>query len=195
MALQRIASLCLICWLSMGGSEAVAEPLHADFTIPESYPKDYIFSLISMNQAIGLSHQELEGHLNSPGLSYQHRLTHPWVVSVGYRPQSFINRRLQRPLSLLTFSNATQRIMRLYHPFYLLVGTEVLYLIPVQKINPPIEKDPNFTTEIGLGARLSLWYLWSQNNLVFFDFERWRGTKTDRLHGMTLSLGLGWGFH
>jgi hypothetical protein len=165
-----------------------------DTTIPESYPKDYIFALYSHNVPVGPSQTELRTHQNSPGFAYQHRLGHPWVVSVGYRPQAFINKQQNRPTSLLTVFNATQRLFRLYHPIYALAGTEVLYLIPVQKLNPPITKDADFSTEIGIGAIGSLWYLMSQNSILALDIQRWRGTKTDRLHGVSMTIGLGWGF-
>ncbi len=178
----------------LGATSARAQTEYDELTIPESYPKDYIFALYSHNEAIGPSQSELKTHLNSFGFAYQHRLGHPWLVSVGYRPQSFINRKAQRPVSLMTFFNSTQRMIRLYHPFYLLAGTEILYLIPAQKLNPPITKDADFATEIGVGLQTSLWYLISQNSVLSLDLQRWRGTKTDRLHGISVNLGLGWGF-
>jgi len=163
-------------------------------TIPESYPKDYIFALYSHNEPTGPSQSELNTHINSFGISYQHRLGHPWVVSVGYRNQSFINRKENRPTSLMSVFNTTQRVFRLYHPLYFLAGTEILYLIPVQKINPPITKDADFSTEIGIGVQASVWYLVSQNSAISLDLQRWKGTKTDRLHGISITLGIGWGF-
>jgi len=173
---------------------AIADSKYDDLTIPESYPKDYIFALYSHNAPVGPSQSELRTHENSFGISYHHRLSHPWVVGVGYRAQSFINREQDTPLSLLTFFNSTQRLFRLYHPLYALAGTEILYLIPVQKLNPPITKDPDFSTEIGVGICGALWYMMSQNSILSFQGERWRGTKTDRLHGVSWTLGLGWGF-
>jgi hypothetical protein len=163
-------------------------------TIPESYPKDYLFALYSHNLPVGPSQSELRTHQNSPGFAYRHRLGHPWVVSVGYRPQAFINKQQNRPTSLITVFNTTQRLFRLYHPIYALAGTEFLYLIPVQKVNPPITKDADFSTEIGIGAVASLWFLMSQTSALALDIQRWRGTKTDRLHGVSMTLGLGWGF-
>jgi hypothetical protein len=173
---------------------SAADSTFEDMTIPESYPKDYVFALYSHNEPVGPSQSELRTHQNSPGFAYMHRLGHPWVVSVGYRPQAFINRAQNRPLSLITVFNSTQRMFRLYHPFYALAGTEILYLIPVRKVNPPITKDADFNTEIGIGAAGSLWYLMSQNSVLALDVQRWRGTKTDRLHGVSMTLGLGWGF-
>lgn len=173
---------------------AAAEDQFDEMTIPESYPNDYVFALYSHNEPVGPSQSELGTHQNAPGFAYQHRLGHPWVVSVGYRQQAFINRLQNRPMSLISVFNSTQRLFRLYHPFYVLAGTEILYLIPVQKANPPITKDADFSTEIGVGAVASLWYLMSQNSILMLDAQRWRGTKTDRLHGVSITLGLGWGF-
>ncbi|MCX6130877.1 MAG: hypothetical protein NTX25_17695 [Proteobacteria bacterium] len=186
--------LLLFFWLSSFSHCALAQNFYEELTIPESYPKDYILGQISSNLPTGNGKKELLAHLNSPGFVYHHRLAHPWMVSVGYRPQSFIKQGDHQPISLMTLSNTTQRIFRLYHPFYFLAGTEILYLIPVLKINPPMVKDPDFATEIGVGARVSLWYLLSQKSILVLDVERWRGTKTDRLHGISVSFGLGLGF-
>ncbi|HYX32040.1 MAG TPA: hypothetical protein VE954_02925 [Oligoflexus sp.] len=195
MTLHPVWSFLIISILGMVATRSsAADSTYDDMTIPESYPNDYIFALYSHNEPVGPSHSELRTHENTPGFSYQHRLGHPWVVGVGYRSQAFINRQQNRPVSLLTVFNTTQRLFRLYHPFYALAGTEILYLIPVQKLNPPITKDATFSTEIGIGAAASLWYVMSQNSVLALDLQRWRGTKTDRLHGVSMTLGLGWGF-
>jgi hypothetical protein len=195
MALHPIFSFIIILAISLVSFQAApARAQYDELTIPESYPKDYIFALYSHNDPIGPSKSEFKTHIDSFGISYQHRLGHPWVVSVGYRNQSFINRKENRPTSLMTVFNTTQRVFRFYHPLYFLAGTEILYLIPVQKINPPITKDPDFSTEIGVGLQASVWYLVSQNSALSLDIQRWKGTKTDRLHGVSMTLGLGWGF-
>jgi hypothetical protein len=195
MTLHSIWSFLIISSLGLFAARlSAADSTYDDTTIPESYPKDYIFALYSHNEPVGPSQSELRTHQNSPGFAYMHRLGHPWVVNVGYRSQAFINQAQNRPVSLITVFNSTQRMFRLYHPLYALVGTEILYLIPVQKANPPITKDADFSTEIGIGAAGSLWYLMSQNSVLALDVQRWRGTKTDRLHGVSLTLGLGWGF-
>ncbi len=196
MTLHSVWSFLIISSLGLltARLSAADSTSYEDTTIPESYPKDYIFALYSHNEPVGPSQRELRTHLNTPGFAYMHRLGHPWVVNVGYRSQAFINQSQNRPLSLITIFNSTQRMFRLYHPFYALAGTEILYLIPVQKANPPITKDADFSTEIGVGVVGSLWYFMSQNSVLALDVQRWRGTKTDRLHGVSMTLGLGWGF-
>lgn len=160
-------------------------------TIPDSYPKDYLFILHSHNEPLQPAKQYFASHQSRSGFAYMHRLSFPWIVSVGARSQAFMNRSTQIPTSILTLFNSTQRVYRLYHPLYLLLGTEIEYLIPFRKLNPPLAKDPDFNTEIGLGAKASLWYLLSTQWVISGEISRWRGTKTNRLHGMSLSLGVG----
>ncbi len=165
-----------------------------ELVLPAQYPKDYLWLYYSQNTPTSHSTDELQAHLDTFGISYQHRLKHPWIVSVGYRPQSFISKRQNTPTKLLTFFNSTQRIFRLYHPVYFTVGTEILYLVPVQKLNPPMTKDRYFATEIGIGIQSSLWYHFSEQYLLAFDLQRWRGTKTNQLHAWSLSLGIGYAY-
>jgi hypothetical protein len=195
MILHSVWSFLIICVLGFLGARAArADSRNDDITIPESYPKDYIFTLFSHNEPVSRGLDKLHSHLNSLGISYQHRLGRPWVVSVGFRQQSFINAIQNRPVSIVTVFNSTQRVVRLYHPLYLLAGTEVLYLMPLQKANPPVTKDADFNTEIGAGLVASLWYLMSQNSIFSLELQRWRGTKTNQLHGVSMTVGLGWGF-
>lgn len=127
------------------------------------------------------------------GLRYAHRLDSEWIVGLKLERKPLL-RQDDSPLNLLVFSNQTQAIFRLYQPFYLLVGTELSYILPTQKSLPPFVKAPDLSAEIGVGLNASLWWLLSRKGIVEFHLSRWKGTKTNNLQGLETSFGYGIGF-
>lgn len=174
---------------------ALAQDLDAEETVPKRYVKDYVFlSAIPFEFQYGETRDLLKTETIGFGVKYAHRLASEWIVGLGFKRKPMIAKDDDRPISLLSFSSATQKIFRLYHPLYLLVGTEVSFLMPAQKSSPPFVKDPQYATEVAAGLNTSLWWLTSRKGAVELHFSRWKGTKTNKLQGLEISLGYGIGF-
>jgi hypothetical protein len=190
--------LHLLSLLTLGWFISGLRPLHAAnadaVTIPDGYSKDYLFLQITQDVPLAASQDDLRasGKFNL-GLDYRHLLGTHWMVGVHYRIRSF-ERKNSQSLSILSLSNQTQRIMRLYHPFYALIGTEWSYMIPTRSLSLPLTKDPEYQTEIGVGLNASLWYYINSRLLLELRGARWRGTKTNRLHGWESTLSAGYAF-
>jgi hypothetical protein len=174
---------------------ARAQELDTDETIPNRYAKDYVFlSALPLEVQYGQTRETLDMKAVGFGVKYAHRLQSDWVVGLGIKRKPMIVKVDDRPISLLSFSSQTQKIVRLYHPLYLLVGTEVSFVIPAQKSSPPFAKDPAFATEVAAGLNASLWWLSSRKGAIELHLSRWKGTKTNKLQGLEVSLGYGVGF-
>lgn len=162
-------------------------------TIPLEYREDYIFLLANQDVPIGRSTADLQTGQAGYGFDYHHHLGEDWMVGVGYRIKS-MKRKEGGNLSFMSFTNHTQRVFRLYHPLYLLMGTEWSYLMPTAQVSLPPVKDPDYATEIAIGLNGSLWLYLSPRVILELRTMRWRGTKTNRLHGWQSDLGIGWAF-
>lgn len=162
-------------------------------TLPDEYPDDYLFLQVTQDRPAEPNRDDLRAGRLSYGVSYSRYLDDNWIAGVGYRVKSFI-RKDDQALSILTLSNHTQRIFRLYHPLYLLVGTEWSYMIPTIRVSLPIVKDPDYATEIGVGLSTALWFYLGPQVPLELKLMRWRGTKTNRLHGWEGTFSLGYSF-
>ncbi len=161
--------------------------------IPEPYPKNYFLLQANTSLPQGKSLERFSRGDKGFGLNYSYYLAKRLIVGVNFKDRVFIKKN-GTPLTLMTFGNHTQGVFRLYHPFYLLAGTEWNYMIPTLSMQLPVIKDPEYTTEIGIGASAAIWYFASPKWLGELKVLRWKGTKTSRLEGWDLSLGLGWSF-
>ncbi len=162
-------------------------------TLPTDYPDDYIFAQMTRDKPAQPNKDELRAGRLSYGVSYSRHFGDYWIAGMGYRVKSFI-RKDDQALSLLTFSNHTRRIFRLYHPLYALIGTEWAYVIPTSRISLPLVKDPDYSTDISVGLSTSLWLFITPHFPLEFHVLRWRGTKTNRLHGWESTLSLGYSY-
>ncbi|RYZ58404.1 MAG: hypothetical protein EOP07_07165 [Proteobacteria bacterium] len=186
----------IIC--ALGLFVAASQPLSAEIaeheeTIPKAYSKDYVFLTMPYEQPYGKSRSLYSNDTVGAGIRYAHRLDSEWIVGLKFERKPVI-RKDDKPMNLLVFSNQTQAVFRLYHPLYILVGTEISYVLPATKSSPPFTKDPDFDTEIAVGLNTSLWWLTSRKGIVELNLSRWKGTKTNNLQGLETSLGYGIGF-
>ncbi len=161
--------------------------------IPDPYPKNYTLLQVNLNQPAARSQNFFIRGKEGFGVSYSYYLARRLIVGVNFKNRMFLKKNGQN-LSLMTFGNHTQGVFRLYHPLYLLLGTEWNYMIPMADFKLPMIKDPAFTTEIGVAATASLWYFLTPSWLSEWKIQRWKGTKTSRLDGWEFSIGMGYGF-
>ncbi len=182
----------LFCDLAKGAASEDKDRFQGE-TIPSEYLDDYIFVLANQDVPIGPSTIELKRGEAGYGIDYHHHLAEDWIVGVGYRLKS-MTRKSGKTLSFMSFTNHTQRVFRLFHPLYLLMGTEWSYLMPTLETSIPPIKDPEYETEIAVGLNGALWWYLSPRVLLELRTTRWRGTKTNRLHGWQSDIGLGYAF-
>lgn len=171
-----------------------AQEFESQETIPKAYPKDHVFLTVPYERPVGQSRNLYRNETVGAGVRYAHRLDSQWIVGLKFERKPILVQSDDRPLSLLVFSNQTQAIFRLYHPLYLLAGTELSMIMPSKKSVPPFVKDVDFQTEIAIGLNASLWWLVSQKGILELHVSRWKGTKTNQLQGLETSLGYGMGF-
>lgn len=155
------------------------------------FQRQYLFIESASNFPISQSLDRFRPYQRTLGLSYSHVLSSDWIVGVSGQFKSMRRKDIDREFALLTFSNQAQYIVRIHHPLYLLIGGKWLYMVASQRARFPLVKDPDFETELGAGLTATFAYILAEDWIVSARLDRWRGTTTNRLHGIEAAIGLG----
>ena len=151
--------------------------------------KDYVSLEFVKNYPISKAQDQFAPNKKTWLLGYTHFLSREWSVGISAGFKSLLREELGKELALLSFSNHSHYVIRLYHPTYLMIGTKLTYMTPNEQSKLPLIKDPDFETEVGVGVSAQLAHKWGPT-LITFRIDRWRGTKTNRLHGFEVAVGL-----
>ena len=153
------------------------------------FSKNYVSLEVAGNFPISRSQNLFSPHKKTWILGYSHFLNRKWNVSISLGFKSLYRNSENQELALLSLSNHSLYVVRLYHPTYLMVGTKLIYMTPNEKSRFPLVKEPDFETEIGVGAVAQLVHF--QGPFLYsLRIDRWRGTKTNRLHGFEVAFGV-----
>ena len=132
----------------------------------------------------------LKGRHATYYFGYRNLVSDTWMMGLGFNYKSFSRIKTNEELSFLTLQHESFRIIRLYHPLYLLIGPRILYLMPTRQSTLPVNRDPDFETEIGAGMTVMLQGKIDQKHLFTVRVDRWRGTKTNKFHGYEVAMGI-----
>ena len=178
-----LIGLIAISLASTGQSrERIADPLNP-------FHRDYVTLEVASHFPVSHSQEFLSPNKSTWYLGYNHFLSRHWNVGISVGFKSFLRNDTGKELALLSISNQSLYVIRLYHPTYLMLGTKLLYLTPNEKSRLPIIKEPDFETEIGVAGVAQITHL-DGALLYSFRVDRWRGTKTNKFHGFELALGI-----
>jgi hypothetical protein len=171
-------------------------------SLPISYGAE--FSLYQKNQvaveggqAFPIAHtaQHYEKGAMSWTVGYRHMLDEEWMMEIDVLSKSLINKADRSPLTFFGASHTAYRLFRLYYNTYVLVGPRFSYLYPMKAFGFPPKRELNVEPEIGAALSLALHFFVTEDWLVSLRFDRWRGTSSNRFHGIETSYGLGYQIH
>lgn len=123
-------------------------------------------------------------------ISYFHNLSQRWMMEIGLHYIVFIKKEKNQLLPIQALTHDSLYILRLWHPFYLLAGPGMSYLNPLIKKGIPLQKDKSYQAQVGFSLKAGLIWQHAPNIMTNISFSRWRGTKTNRLHGTSLIGGI-----
>ncbi|WP_132321559.1 hypothetical protein [Pseudobacteriovorax antillogorgiicola] len=179
--------LCFFLWgllfhHNLFGKSGKPDPLNP-------FDKDYVTLELAGNFPIARSQELFSPYKKTWFLGYDHYLNRHWNVGISLGFKSYYRDALNKELALLSVSNHSLYVIRLYHPTYLMLGTKFIYMTPNEKSRFPLVKEPDFETEIGVGVAARLAHI--QGPFVYsLRIDRWRGTKTNKLHGFEVAVGI-----
>jgi len=74
---------------------------------------------------------------------------------------------------------------------YLAVGIRTSFMVPALNDTIPPKRYSGYDAEIGVAASMQLIGRITNQSTWNMRFERWRGTKTSRLHAYEVAAGIG----
>lgn len=166
---------------------------------PSPFRPTYVRIEWGKNFPMAYTQQRLSPGTYEPILTYVHDLDAHWLM--GFGGQFKVLRRdasnradtpPTRYLALLTLVHETLFAYRLTHPFYLLAGAKILYILPSGNARLPLTRDNEFQVEIGGALTVQVAAQVFQDKFLSLRLDRWRGTRTQELQGSEVALGLSW---
>jgi hypothetical protein len=153
--------------------------------ISKSYPQFYLEE-----------HYEKGSHEIDLAYSFQ---KNPWRLETGTGHYS-LRQKLDEPhctpncenLIPITYWQIGQSFLyqlKNFHPLQVELGFGYHYMTPIYQRLPP-KKERSLPQELGGSIQLHLHYNVSENFHIYFKTVRWRGTKSQRFHGLTCTLGV-----
>jgi hypothetical protein len=191
--------------IAQGGPDP--EPLAPPEPVMDVNPfrKTYLSVEMARNYPMAFTQNRYEPGRFFPAFAYLHDLDENWLMGLGAQFK-ILNKKELDPadvpegesnsgfLGLWTVSHQTMYVVRLNHPTYVLVGPKILYLLPTRSAKLPLQREPSLSSEIGGALSIGLTRVVRDHFLLTMRAERWRGTRTMKLHGFEIAFGIAYGF-
>jgi hypothetical protein len=165
---------------------------------PNPFAKTYLRYELTRNYPVSFSERALAPGDPQPAVAYMHDLDRHWLMGLGGGYRLMAQRDLptgpapNRWLALFTIFHETDYVIRLAHPIYLLVGPQLLYILPADSGRLPLQRDKVYTMEIGGGLSAQLARVFEGGSMLTLKVDRWRGTSSQRLFGIEVAIGFGY---
>lgn len=191
MASLRYLILCMVA-LSFPSSKASAYVSSLPiFTGDPAFANSNWYVEANQNRPIGHT-----GNVLLPGkltytLGFRYFYEPDWLMGASLGFRSFFEKTPEEnELTYFSFTHEAYRVVRIYHPTYLLVGARFAFMMPATTSRLPIARYSKYETEIGAGLSFMLSHHLSQRLSLHVRADRWRGTKTNELHAIEASAGV-----
>lgn len=188
---MRIIIMAFLTSLFGGATNALAE-LDLLMEKPRSlnpFTDNYITYEFARDTPVGDTKNVFRSLRPNHILGYRHNLGTDWLTGISVGFKSFANRQTDEELSFFSISHESLYIFRLYHPVYLLAGPKFSYMLPSRNAKIPFTKNPDYELEIGAAATAQIAWRIFPAFVVHARVDRWRGTKTNFLHGTETAIG------
>lgn len=161
--------------------------------LPESqvFGKYYLVVSYQRNYPIAFSSDRFGPGIPHPCLNFRYFMSDRWYAGFSGQYKFMFDRENGQEVAIATLTQEGAFLHRIYHPLYLSLGHRLHYLNPTNKGMIPLQKYPELDIEIGVGASIGILYRHSVNKTIEFNLNRWRGTKTMRLHAIEANIAVG----
>ncbi len=158
---------------------------------PRPFSDDQIGLSLNRNFPLGVTRKTYGASRNyNLSVIYRRLLTPEWIAGIQFGFKAFFEHAKQSDLHIMSLTHEIYRLIRVYHPWYIGLGYRVQYLAPVVKQDIPTERVPDTESEVGAALSASICSSLSDETSMVFYADRWRGTKTSKLHGIEVGFGL-----
>jgi len=193
----RNTKLFLCSFILIGAANTATADIVPDQRTSEPFGKSRISLELARNFPEGATPQYLAPGNYEPVVTYFHVVNSDWMMGLSAGLKVFD--RLESPnvptpsrtLSVYNFSHETLHITRLSHPYYLLSGIKLSYLLPSITGTPPPQRDTVYQSEIGIGLTAQIMRSMGDRLFLMLRLDLWRGVNTSKLSGLEVATGIG----
>ena len=154
------------------------------------FSSNYLYFAAVKNTPLQQTAETLQGGYLTYLIGYRHNINGDWIMGLNVSFKSLKRKDRDDQLSYLTLTHEALYVIRLSHPFYLFVGGKFMYLYPTHKNTLPLTPNTDFDLEIGTAAALAIARHIDPRTMVSIEVNRWRGTKTNHIHGTEVAIGI-----
>ena len=184
-------------WVQPGSRASEPSRMGSDFVIlnkagqkPE-FRTRYLMAGYSRNFPAGNASNRFGAGIPHPGLGYRYFINNHWLAGVGAGFRFLTEKNSDEDLILASITHEISYISRVYYPLYTTAGWKIIWMTPVRKGMLPLQRHPDYSPEPGAAIAAGLLYKLSPECFLELRLERWRGTKTMKLHAAEISISLG----
>ena len=149
----------------------------------------YFGAGLSKTTPTSFSEADYIAGLMGPNAYYRFFLHDSWAIGVAAGFKS-LQRYDSSEVSFFTWTQSSTKLFRLYHPVWLGVGVNSMYMVGVNKVEIPYERAQTLPPQTGIGLSASIYYLINKSIFIQTEVQRWRGTASNRLHAYEIGANL-----
>ena len=168
-------------------------PLKKSMLLQESqvFGKYYLVLAYQRNYPIAFGKYRFNPGIPHPCITFRYFMSDQWFASFSSQYKFLVDKQTQEEVAIATLTQEGAYLHRIHHPLYLTIGHRIHYLNPTTKGMIPLQKYSELDIEIGVGASIGILYHLSAKRTLEFSINRWRGTKTMKLHAVEANLAIG----
>lgn len=165
---------------------AAAQSLNSEAT-PIAFKSSYVGLIVNWNYGFEAD----DGRFTSPkaswGAEYRFFYKDEWTLALTGQFQGRSNFE-NRYSSTFALAQETQKIVRIYHPWYVSGGGRLSYNIPVRKISIPYERDQDRDVYTGAALSAAAMLILNDRLILMLGAHRWTSLSTQKENGLNTAL-------
>ena len=166
----------------------------------KSFARSMLLSPLQETTALSIGFAR-NAPMNDSVKNLEHEQWHP-TLGVRFQDQSswtlgfqgqfifFYDKEKQEKLALFTVSQESIYKIRLYYPYFAILGFKLKYFIPCEKGIFPLKKRVDIRNQFGTGLLLGFNKEINKKFSAQLNLERWRSVNSSSFHGLEFSTGI-----
>jgi hypothetical protein len=167
-------------------SNAAAQSINSEST-PIAFKSSYVGLIVNRNYGFEANGARFTSPKTSWGAEYRFFYKDEWTLALAgeFQGRSNFDNRYS---STFTLAQETQKIVRIYHPWYVSGGGRLSYHVPVRKISIPYERDQDREVYTGAALSAAAVLIFNERLILMLGAHRWTSLSTQKENGLSTAL-------
>jgi hypothetical protein len=167
-------------------SNPTVQPLNSEST-PIAFKSSYVGLIVNRNYGFEANGARFTSPKTSWGAEYRFFYKDEWTLALTGEFQGRSNFE-NRYSSTFMLAQETQKIVRIYHPWYASAGGRLSYHVPVRKISIPYERDQDREVYTGGALSAAAMLILNDRLILMLGAHRWTSLSTQKENGLSTAL-------